>query len=160
MGVPDLLERFRRGPELLAVVLTGVGVEEIDYVPASGSWTIRQVVAHVADSELVGAHRLRLVLAEDDPTLTAFDQDAWVRNLDYSRRKPKDSLEFFRRLRSENHALLAGLPESAFERAGHHTQDGRQTVRQLLEGYAEHAESHARQLQSIRDEYKKSRSRQ
>ena len=83
-----------------------------------------------------------------------------MRNLDYSRRKPKDSLEFFRRLRSENHALLAGLPESAFERAGLHTQNGRQTVRQLLEGYAEHAESHARQLQSIRDEYKKSRSRQ
>ena len=77
MGIPDLLERFRRGPELLAVVLTGVGVEEIDYAPASGSWTIRQVVAHVADSELVGAHRLRLVLAEDNPTLTAFDQDAW-----------------------------------------------------------------------------------
>lgn len=152
-----MLERFRRGPELLAVVLTGVFGEEEDFTPAAGKWSARQIVAHVADSELVAGHRFRQVLAEDNPTLVAVDQDAWVRSLDYARRKPKQSLETFRRLRAENHELLNGVPESAFDRAGNHTEDGRLTLRDLLERYAQHAESHARQLQELREQYKKAK---
>ena len=149
------LERFRRGAEVLATVLTGAAGEEVDFVPSPGKWSIRQIMAHLADGELVGAFRLRLVIAEDNPTLTAFDQDAWTRNLDYARRKPTQSLDTFRRLRAENYELLKELPESAFDRVGLHTEDGPMTLRRLLEGYADHAESHARQLQTIRAEYKK-----
>src|ERR1043166_6689771 len=125
--LPALLERFRRGPELLAAVLTGVYGEEEDFVTAAGKWSIRQIVAHLADAELVGAHRMRQVIAEDNPPLVAFDQDAWTRNLDYSRRKPKTSLETFRRIRAENYDLLKGLAEAAFERTGNHTENGRMT---------------------------------
>jgi hypothetical protein len=157
--VASLLERFRRGPELLALVLTGVFGEEEDYVPPSGGWSIRQIVAHVADSELVGAHRMRKIIAEDEPTLTAFDQDAWVRNLDYARRKPKSSLESFRRIRTENYELLKDLPAAAWERAGNHTENGRVTLSGIVEGYAGHGESHARQIQAIRDEYKQAKNR-
>jgi hypothetical protein len=153
--IPALLERFRRGPEVLAMVLTGVFGEEEDFIATPGKWSIRQIVAHLADSELVGAHRMRQVIAEDNPTLIAFDQDAWTRNLDYARRKPKQSLETFRRVRAENHELLKGLPESAFERAGNHSENGPMTLRRLLEGYAQHAEAHARQMTEIREEYKK-----
>lgn len=152
--IQDLLERFRRGPELLAVVLTGVFGEEEDYITAPGKWSVRQIVAHLADSELVGAHRMRLVIAQENPTLTAFDEDAWTRNLDYARRKPKHSLETFRRIRAENHDLLKGLPDDAFDRAGTHTENGAVTLRSLVEGYAHHAENHARQLQEIRVVYK------
>jgi len=129
--------------------------EEEDFSVAPGKWSIRQIVAHLADAEMVGAHRFRQVIAEDNPTLVAFDQDAWTRNLDYARRKPKQSLESFRRVRAENYELLKELPPEAFDRAGNHTERGRVTLRELLEGYAGHAESHARQLQSIRDEYQK-----
>jgi hypothetical protein len=155
--VPDLLpllERFRRGPELLAVVLTGVFGEEEDFSPAPGKWSVRQIVAHVADVEMVAAHRMRVVIAEDDPTLTAIDGEKWARNLDYARRKPKQSLETFRRIRTENYDLLKDLPAAAFDRAGNHTEDGRVTLLQLVEGYAKHAESHARQLQEVREAYK------
>ena len=157
MTLSEDLERFRRGAELLATVLTGAAGEEIDFVPAPGKWTIRQIMAHLADSELVGAHRLRLVVAEDNPTLTAFDQDAWTRNLDYARRKPAQSLDTFRRLRAENYELLKDLPESAFDRTGSHTENGPMSLRRMLHGYADHAESHARQLQTIRAEYKKAK---
>jgi hypothetical protein len=155
--IPALLERFRRGPELLAVVLTGVFGDEEDFVTEPGKWSIRQIIAHLADAELVGAHRFRQVLAEDNPTLIAFDQDAWARNLDYARRKPKLSLEAFRRLRAENYELLKDLPESAFARTGNHTENGAVTLRSMLEGYAGHAESHARQLQQIREAYKQAK---
>jgi len=155
--IPALLERFRRGPEVLAMVLTGVFGEEEDFILAPGKWSVRQIVAHVADSELVGAHRMRLVAAEDNPPLAAFDQDAWVRNLDYARRKPKQSLETFRRIRAENYELLKALPPEAFERSGTHSENGPVTLRELVEGYVEHAENHARQLQQIREAYKEAK---
>jgi hypothetical protein len=153
--IADLLERFRRGPELLAVVLTGVFGEEEDFIPAPGKWSIRQIVAHLADSEIVCAHRLRQIIAEDQPTLIAFDQEAWARNLDYARRKPKQSLESFRRVRGENYELLKEVPESAYTRTGNHSERGPITLLFQLELLAAHAESHARQMQTIREEYKK-----
>jgi hypothetical protein len=155
--IANLLERFRRGPELLATVLTGVFGAEEDFVTAPGKWSIRQLIAHVADSELVGAHRMRAVIAEENPTLTAYDQEAWTRNLDYLQRKPKQSLESFRRQRAENYDLLKNLPESLFSRTGNHTENGAVTLLQLVEGYAQHAEKHAQQMQAIREEYKKAK---
>src|SRR5258706_8513908 len=95
------LERFRRGAEVLATVLTGAAGEEVDFVPAPGKWSIRQIMGHLADAELVGAHRFRVIIAEDRPTLTAYDQDAWAEKLDYARRKPTQFLDTFRRLRAE-----------------------------------------------------------
>jgi hypothetical protein len=156
-SLAETLERFRRGPELLAMVLTGVYGDETDYSVAPGKWSIRLLIAHLADSEMVGAQRFRQVIAEDNPPLGAFDQDAWARKLDYLRKQPKQSLESFRRVRAENYDLLKSLPESAFERTGVHAERGPLTLRQLLEGYAEHAESHARQMQAIREEFKKAK---
>src|SRR5579864_5751376 len=140
--IPVLLERFRRGPEVLAMVLTGVFGEEEDFVRAPGKWSVRQIVAHLADAELAAAHRFRQMIAEDNPTLVAWDQDKWTRNLDYAKRKPKQSLETFRRIRAENYELLKDLPPAAFERTGNHTERGVITVLNLLEGMAGHAESH------------------
>lgn len=152
-----LLERFRRAPEVLAVVLTGVFGDEEDFAPAAGKWSIRQIIAHLADAEMVMAHRFRQVIAEKNPTIVAFDQDAWAQNLDYLRRKPKQSLETFRRLRTENYELLKELPESAYARAGNHTERGPLTLLQIVEGAAQHAESHARQMQEIREAYKQAK---
>src|SRR5258708_2610198 len=152
--IPTLLERFRRGPEVLATVLTGVFGEEEDFVPAPGKWSVRQIVAHLADADLAAAHRFRQMLAEDNPTLIAWDQDKWAQNLDYAKRKPKQSLESFRRIRAENYELLKDLPPAAFERTGNHTERGVITVLTLLEGMAGHAESHARHLQELREAYK------
>jgi hypothetical protein len=152
--ISDLLERFRRGAELVAVSITGAAGSELDHAPQPGKWTIRQIVSHLADAEIVGAMRLRRVIAENEPKLEAFDQEAWTANLDYNRRKLSQTLETFRRIRGENYELLKELPESAFERAGIHSERGRLTLKQLLQGYAEHAESHAAQLRSRRAEFK------
>jgi hypothetical protein len=141
----------------LAVVMTGVFGEEEDFAPAPGKWSARQIMAHLADAEVVCAHRCRQIAAEDNPTLIAFDQELWARNLNYAGRKPKQSLETFRRLRAENCELLRALPESAFERAGTHTEAGRMTLRALVERNVQHTESHARQLQAVREEYKKAK---
>lgn len=155
--IKELLERFRRGPELVAVATTGVAGEQLDYVPAPGKWSIRQIVWHLADAELVGAVRFRWVIAEDNPMLPAYDQDAWTDRLGYSKRRFAPALETFRRLRAENYELLKDLPEEAFSRTGRHTESGPLTLLDLVRRTAEHAEHHARQIQEIRRLYKEAR---
>lgn len=152
-----LLERYRRGPELIAAVTTGAAGPELDFVPEPGRWSVRQIVAHLADSEIVAAERLRRVLAEENPLLVAFDQDAWARALGYERRRIADSLDLFRRLRAENHHLLAGLPEASFGRSGTHSERGRITLRELVASAVEHVESHARQIQALRAAWSRER---
>src|SRR5262245_733266 len=116
--IAQLLERFRRGAEMVAAVTTGAPNSEIDFAPAPDSWSIRQIVCHLCDSEIVGAHRMRLVIAEQNPTLTAFNQDAWGANLNYKTRKLAEALDSFRLLRALNFDLLRGLPAEAFARTG------------------------------------------
>ena len=157
--VGELLERFRRGPELVATAATGAAGAELDYVPGPDNWSVRQILCHVADSEIVVAERFRRIIAEDNPLLVAYDQNAWARNLDYQRRRIAQAMETFRRLRAENHELLKSLPEAAFERKGTHQERGEVTLHDQLHVYARHAEQHARQIRGVRAAYKESKSK-
>ena len=152
--VPELLERLRRGAEMVAVSITGAAGSELDYVPEPGKWSIRQIVAHLADSEMVAGARLRRIIAEDHPRLEAYDQNAWATNLDYTRRKTSQALETFRRIRGENYELLKDLPAPAFEREGLHSERGPMSLKLLLQIIAEHAENHAAQMRTRRAEFK------
>jgi hypothetical protein len=152
--IAALMERFGHATQEVAGILTGVSGTEEDFVTAPGKWSIRQIAAHLADAELVGAHRLRQVIAEENPTLIAFDQDAWAKNLDYARRTTAQSLESFRLVRGGNFELLKGVAPGAWERTGNHSENGPMTLRLLVERYAGHAESHARQLREIREAFK------
>jgi hypothetical protein len=152
--VPELLERLRRGAEMVAVSITGAAGAELDYVPEPGKWSIRQIVAHLADSEMVAGARLRRIIAEDHPRLEAYDQNAWATNLDYGRRKTSQALETFRRIRGENYELLKDLPGPVFEREGVHSERGPMSLKVLLQLIAEHAENHAAQMRTRRAEFK------
>src|ERR1700746_2813335 len=152
--ISDLLERFRRGAELVAVSITGAAGAELDWAPEPGKWSIRKIIAHLADSEIVATTRFRRVIAEENPKLEAYDQNAWAEKLDYDRRKTSQALESFRRIRAENYELLKDLPEPVFDREGVHSERGAMSLKKLLEGMAEHAESHAAQLRTRRAEFK------
>ena len=152
--IADLLERFGRGAELAAVAATGAAGAELDWAPGPDKWSVRQILCHLADSEIVGAGRFRRIIAEENPAIVAYDQDAWARNLDYTRRKVSVALETFRRIRAGNCELLKDTPEPAYERAGTHSQHGRLTLLQMVEIYARHAESHAAQIRDVRRQYK------
>src|SRR5437879_9928771 len=95
----ELLERFRRGAELLAVATTGAAGPELDYKPGEGRWSVRQIACHLADSEAATVVRLRQIIAEDNPALQGLDQEAWAKRLDYDKRKISQAIETFRRLR-------------------------------------------------------------
>jgi len=153
----DLLERFRRGPELLAVATTGASNPELDYVAEVGVWSARQIVCHLADSEVVGVDRFRRTIAENNPTIMGYDEKAWAENLDYGRRKLSHALETFRLIRGDNYALLKELPEETFARPCTHSERGPLTLLDLLRIYAEHAENHSKQILQARQKYKEAR---
>lgn len=157
--IKDLLERFRRGAELLAMSMTGAAGAELDYVPEPGKWSVRQIICHLSDAELVGAMRFRQVIAEENPHLQGYDQDQWAAHLDYSRRKASHVIETFRRIRGENYELLKDLPEEAFARTGLHSERGATSLLDLLRIYTNHAENHAVQLRAARAAYKASKAK-
>jgi DinB superfamily len=156
--IADLLERFRRGPELLAVATTGAAGPELDFKP-DGKWSVRQIVCHVADTEAVGVMRFRQLIAEENPSLAAWDQEAWASRLDYDKRKISQALEIFRVLRFSNYELLKDLPGDAYERAGTHTKRGKVSLLDMLRIYAQHVESHVSQLQAARAAYREHRAK-
>ncbi len=117
--ISELLERFRRGAEMVAVSITGAAGAELDWAPEPGKWSIRKIVAHLADSEVVATTRFRHVIAEENPKLEAYDQNAWAEKLDYDRRKTSQALESFRRIRAENYELLKDLPVESVRSSGH-----------------------------------------
>ncbi len=157
--IADLLERFRRGAELLAVATTGAAGPELDFKP-EGKWSVRQIVCHLADSESVAVMRFRQVLAEENASISAWDQNLWTANLGYEKRKISQALEVFRVMRSWNFELLKDVPEEAFARAGTHTERGRITLADLLRIYAEHVEGHVKQIQGVRAAYREHRAKQ
>jgi len=120
----DLLERYRRGAELLAVATTGAAGSELDFHPAEGKWSVRQIVCHLVDTEAVAVMRFRQFIAEDNPTLTAFDQDSWANIPGYEKRKISQALEAFRMLRMWNYELLKDQAPEVFERGATHTKRG------------------------------------
>lgn len=146
----ELLERFRSGPEWIAAAIAEVTPAELDWVPAPGKWTIRKIVCHMADTELVAGDRIRRLLAEDNPPLIPFNQDAWADKLDYGRRDVISALDLFRRMRAGNADLLADLPEEAWSRSGIHSERGRVTLLDTVRIHARHAQTHARQIENIR----------
>jgi DinB superfamily len=157
--IPELLERYRRGAELVAVAITGAAGPELDFKPAPDKWSVRQIVAHLADAEAANVVRLRQVIAEENPTLVPFDQNAWAERTDYQKRKPSQALETMRQLRADNYQLLKDLPPEAYSRTVHHLKRGTMSLLDLLRLFAEHAENHATQIREVRAAYKASRTK-
>jgi hypothetical protein len=157
--IADVLERFRRGGELLSTATLGCAGMEADFKPSPGQWSVRQIVCHLSDTQIVTGMRLRLIIAEDKPTLGAFDQEAWANHLNYDARKISHAIETFRRLRTDDYELLKDLPPEAFERTGNHAERGVLTLGQLVQQQAEHVESHVQQIQAVRAAYKEYRSK-
>ena len=88
----ELITRYREGPAVVEHVAAGLADEELDHVPADGGWSARAVIHHLADSEMMSAARLRLLLAEDAPVIQGYDEEEFARRLHYEARPLGPSL--------------------------------------------------------------------
>lgn len=116
---------------------------------APGKWSVAQVLRHLADSELVWGWRLRMVLAQDRPAITGYDQDLWAERLGYRDADPEESLELFRVLRRAHLVLLDRATREDLVRAGIHAERGEETVAHMIRLYAGHDILHLNQVDRI-----------
>ena len=117
---------------------------------APGKWSIRQVIQHLADSDLVWGWRVRLVLAQDRPPLTGYDQDRWAERLRYQDARVTDALDEFGVLRRSNLRLIERATPEDLARVGLHAERGEESIAHMIKLYAGHDLLHLRQIDRIR----------
>jgi hypothetical protein len=115
-----------------------------------GKWSVIEVVQHLADSEIVYGYRIRMILASDTPNIEGYDQDAWAQRLRYAETSLPDALAQVRILRGRTLHLLRGLRPDEWERAGMHSERGRESVRHITKLLAAHDLVHLRQIERIK----------
>jgi hypothetical protein len=145
-----LIEQYKDGYRVVAEALVGAADEELDTRPEPHKWNAREIVHHLADSEMTAAVRLRLLLAVDNPQIVGFDQDEFARRLHYDR-PHEASIELFKSARRATAEILERLSEAEWSRGGTHTEHGRYTIERWLEIYAAHAHKHAEQILVARE---------
>lgn len=117
---------------------------------AQDKWSVTHVLAHLADSEIVWGWRLRLILAQDRPTITGYDQDAWARQLGYETADATECVDRFAILRESHVRLLSRLTPTQRQRVGLHAERGEESVDHLIRLYAGHDILHLNQIDRIR----------
>jgi hypothetical protein len=150
----QLIAQYKDGYRVVAEALVKITPEELDAKPGAGKWTARQIVHHLADSEMTAAVRFRLLIAEDRPAIKGYDQDEFADRLHYER-SHEASLELFRAARASTAELMGCLAEADWLREGTHTEIGRFGVDTWLRIYAAHAHRHADQIRVARSSLKK-----
>lgn len=140
------LRRYALGAELLRQAWAEVPAEARTWRPGAGKWSAHEVVVHCADSETYAATRIRLLLAEAEPLIVGYDENAWARRFDYHATDPELALRVIEAVRAHTSALLANLPEGAWGRLGRHTHSGPYGTDDWLRSYGAHLEVHSAQV--------------
>jgi hypothetical protein len=152
-----LIDAYKDGYRVVSEALAGAPDDELDTAPGEGKWTARQIVHHLADSEMTSAIRLRLLVAAPDPHIVGYDQEEFARKLYYEDRPIEASLDAFNAARRTTAEILDRMSEAEWLREGRHTEHGRYTVYKWLELYAVHAHAHADQILAARDAARKAK---
>ncbi len=145
----DPLVLQAKAADTLASLIAGLSDEELGRRPAPSKWSIREIVAHLADDELVGAYRIRLILSSPGTAIQAFDQDIWARTGRYSTSDVNESLALYRILRQQNLKLLHSLNTEEWGMFGVHAERGIESLRDIAMYFAGHDINHFRQIESV-----------
>lgn len=150
LGDQDPVKVLRETPAAIGQFLETVPPQVVTIPEGPGKWSIGEIVAHLADSELVGGFRLRMVMAHDRPVLTGYDQDLWADRLRYRDVAVRDALEQFATLRRANVRIWERLSPADLARIGRHGERGGESLERMRRLYAGHDLLHLRQLERIR----------
>lgn len=151
-----VIDRYASGGATLRQAIAGLSAADLQAVPPAekaaevGRWSIQQVVIHLADCELVIADRIRRVVAEDQPTLMAFDQDRWVERLAYADQSVDDAVAMVELIRRQTARMLNVQPDAVLHRQGVHNVTGPVSVLDLVTHAIQHLEHHVGFIQAKR----------
>jgi len=153
----DPLEVQKETPRRLGKVVKQLSKPQLTRRPEPGKWSIAEILAHLADAELVGSWRMRLIIGSNGVAIQAFDQDVWADKFEYAKRDPKVSLETFRLLRENNVRMLKALPKDSWENYGMHQERGKETIAHIVRMFAGHDLNHVAQVEKIAKEVRRKR---
>jgi uncharacterized damage-inducible protein DinB len=147
---PDVIDRYAKGPELLAYAAQGLTRDQEQARPGPGAWSIAELVAHMVDSDTVGIDRMKRVIAEDNPTLLAYDETKWIARLKAQEMPVSEGVALFAASRAWMTRILRACTEEDFARSGVHTEDGPKTLAKLVATYVSHLDYHLKYLYAKR----------
>jgi DinB family protein len=147
-SIQPAISLLEKTPKILETLLCDLSGELLHWKPAPDRWSISEVLAHLSDLEQLYAERSRRMVSEDSPALQKYDQ-AQSPGGDYSRGSAGEHLAHFVRARRSSTGFLKGLPASAGERTGIHSELGCVTLSQMLNEWALHDLGHLRQIAEL-----------
>jgi uncharacterized damage-inducible protein DinB len=145
----DPLKIQRSTAKKLEKLVKPLSKKQLRRRPAAGKWSIAEILAHLADAEVVGSWRMRLILGSNGTPIQAFDQDTWAKTFRYEDQDPKHALKVFRVLRENNLTLLKSVPRKLWENHGMHSERGKETIAHIVRMFAGHDLNHLQQVEKI-----------
>lgn len=136
-------------PKKIARLIESASPSKLCKRPVPGKWSVAEIIAHLADAEIVVGWRVRLILGAPGTPIQAFDQDSWVAALHYDKRNPRESLAQLRALREANLALYKSLSAEQWKHYGMHSERGQESVEHIVRLMAGHDLNHLRQIEQI-----------
>jgi uncharacterized damage-inducible protein DinB len=142
---------YANGASLLKAAIEGLTDEQLNKREKENGWSIKEVVIHLCDAEIVLTHRVKQVISEEIPLMIGFDQDLWAVRQNYAKRDLALNLEIYRLLRESLVPIFKDLQETDWSRTGVHNQAGKLTLSDLAVKLVSHTATHLKQIQRIKD---------
>ena len=147
LGDQDPLRVIAETPSRLSALLAALGGDGAERALAPGKWSARQILCHLADTELAFAFRLRQTLAEPHHVIQPFDQDKWA--APYGAFEARAAVDVFGTVRKWNITLIGTVPAATLSKPLTHPERGQMTFQTLIDTMAGHDLNHLRQLDSV-----------
>lgn len=122
--------------------------------PSSSAWSAHEIILHCGDSETFAATRIRLLLAEPNPIIVGYDQDAWVHTFGYGRLSIELAFSTIAAVRASTFHVITGLEDESWEATGNHTEAGPYSAEDWLSIYGVHLHEHAGQIHANADHWR------
>ncbi|HMK23905.1 MAG TPA: DinB family protein [Terriglobales bacterium] len=150
------LDRAEKSAKEIAAAVSGLSPDVLRYKPSQEKWSILELLAHLADIEIVYAYRLRQMLADEKPVLAPMDQDAWAKHLGYMEMAAPELVALYGLNRHYTLRLLRRLKPADLEKAAFHPeQQANDTVARLVEMMSGHGANHLEQIEKLKKEAKR-----
>jgi hypothetical protein len=143
----ELIQAYAKGYDKLVEALEGVSEQLLMFKPAPDKWSIKEVIIHVSDAEMVAIYRMKKIISEENPLYFKFDPDAWAIQMNYQALDMQPYLEMFKSQRSAMCTILRGLNESDWSRTGVHNVTGKQTLQDVVQMFIGHVDRHIKQME-------------
>ena len=136
-------------PKRLARLIQDIALAKLRKRPAPEKWSVAEIVAHLADVEIVIGWRMRSILGDPGTAVQAYDQNAWLTAGHYEKRDPWKSIELHRVVREANLALLKTLSPEQWKQFGQHAERGQESIEHIVRMVAGHDINHIQQIERI-----------